>query len=49
MNIEVNMNMTVHPMYAMDTHFIWICDNYLIGENGAGECIHKTPQKIFEL
>ncbi|MEE9257831.1 MAG: M24 family metallopeptidase [bacterium] len=49
MNIEVNMNMTVHPMYGVDTHFIWICDNYLITENGAGECIHKTPQKIFEV
>jgi Xaa-Pro aminopeptidase len=49
MNIEANMNMTVHPMYTMDTHFIWICDNYLIGKDGAGPCIHKTPQKIFEV
>jgi Xaa-Pro aminopeptidase len=49
MDIEVNMNMTVHPMYAMDTHFIWICDNYLISEDGPGACIHKTPQKIFEI
>ncbi|MEE9274028.1 MAG: M24 family metallopeptidase [bacterium] len=49
MNIEAGMSMTVHPMYVTETLFGWVCDNYLITENGPGECIHKTPQKIFEV
>jgi len=26
-----------------------VCDNYLVTETGASECLHKTPKKIFEL
>jgi hypothetical protein len=29
--------------------FSWICDNYIIGGNGPGECIHKLPQKIYQV
>jgi len=49
MNLEKDMNMSVHPAYATSSMFAHICDNYLIEENGAGECLHKTPKQIFEL
>ncbi len=49
MKIAANMNIVVHPAYSTDTTYTWICDNYLVGDDGVGESIHKTPQKIFEL
>jgi Xaa-Pro aminopeptidase len=49
MNLEKGMNMSVHPSYATTSMYAHICDNYLIEENGASECLHKTPKQIFEL
>ena len=49
MNLEKGMNMSVHPSYATNSMYAHICDNYLVEENGASECLHKTPKKIFEL
>ena len=48
MPIAARMNIAVHPMYhSKDTH-TWICDNFLVGENGA-ERLHTFPQEIVEL
>ena len=49
MTLKANMNITVHPIIATDRVFAWVCDNYLITDSGVSECLHKTPQKIFEL
>ena len=49
MPIAKNMNIVVHPTYATERTFSWVCDNYLIGEKGVAEKVHKFPQKIFEL
>ena len=49
MSLEKGMNMSVHPAYATSSMFMHICDNYIVGENGASECLHKTPKQIFEL
>jgi Xaa-Pro aminopeptidase len=49
MNLEKGMNMSVHPSYATSSMYAHICDNYLVGENGASECLHRTPKQIFEL
>jgi Xaa-Pro aminopeptidase len=49
MTLERGMNMVVHPGYATGTMFAHICDNYLVTENGASDCLHKTPKRIFEL
>lgn len=49
MNIEANMNIVVHPTYSKPTVSSWICDNYIIGASGPGECLHKYPKKIVEL
>ncbi|MDP3342207.1 Xaa-Pro peptidase family protein [Frigidibacter sp.] len=43
------MLMAVHPGYDDGRVFAVICDNYLIGPNGPGECLHRTEKKIFEL
>jgi Xaa-Pro aminopeptidase len=49
MKLQANMNITVHPIAATKNVFTWICDNYIVTENGASECLHKTEKKIFEL
>jgi Xaa-Pro aminopeptidase len=49
MKVEAGMNMVVHPAYATGTMFAHICDNYLVTGNGASDCLHKTPKRIFEL
>jgi Xaa-Pro aminopeptidase len=49
MTIEPGMNLAVHPGYETDSIFAVICDNYLIGRDGTGECLHKTPKRIFEI
>jgi Xaa-Pro aminopeptidase len=49
MILEENMNMAVHPAYSTNSIFTVICDNYLVERGGAGDCLHKTPKKIFEI
>ena len=49
MPIQRNMNIVVHPTYVTARTFSWVCDNFLIGENGVAEKLHKFPQNIFEL
>jgi Xaa-Pro aminopeptidase len=49
MPIEANMNFAVHPGYETPTMWTTICDNYIVGTNGVGECLHKTEKKVFEV
>ena len=49
MTIEAGMNLAVHPGYETDSIFAVICDNYMVEAEGPGECLHKTPKRIFEL
>lgn len=49
MKLEKDMCVVVHPTYMTDKVYSWVCDNYLITEDGVSESIHKTPQQIFEL
>ena len=49
MPIQTYMNIVVHPTYVTARTFSWVCDNFLIGERGVAEKLHKFPQKIFEL
>jgi Xaa-Pro aminopeptidase len=49
LTIEPDMNITCHPAYDHRNTWSWICDNYLIGDSGPGESLHRTPQQIFEL
>jgi len=48
MKLAARMNIAVHPMYHSKDTYTWLCDNFLIGENGA-ERLHRFPQEIVEL
>jgi len=49
LKIAKNMNIVVHPTYIQDGYFNWVCDNYLIGDNGPGDRIHEFPEAIIEV
>jgi Xaa-Pro aminopeptidase len=49
MKIMENMNMVVHPGMMTERLFMTNTDNYIIGREGPGECIHRTPKKIIEV
>ena len=49
MKLAANMNLVVHPTYETETCYSWICDNYLVTQDGVSDSIHKTPQKIYEI
>jgi len=44
--LEAGMNIAVHPTAANDSVWASVCDNYIIGENGVGACLHSTPQEV---
>ena len=43
------MNIVVHPGHATPSVFTTVCDNYIIGPDGPGDCLHKTPKTIIEI
>jgi Xaa-Pro aminopeptidase len=49
MSIQKNIVVALHPSYMTERTHNWICDDYLIGENGVAERLHKFPEKIVEL
>ena len=49
MIIETGMNLAVHPGYETRSIFAVICDNYIVGTENAGVCLHRTPKQIFEV
>ncbi|MBR0755250.1 aminopeptidase P family protein [Bradyrhizobium jicamae] len=49
MTISEGMHLAVHPGYETESIFAVICDNYLIGADGPGPCIHRTEKRVFEL
>ncbi|MCX8022073.1 MAG: M24 family metallopeptidase [Syntrophorhabdaceae bacterium] len=46
MEIKAHMNIAVHPVFKNSRVWTTLCDNYLITEDGAGPCLHKTPKEI---
>ena len=49
MTLREGMCLAVHPGYETPALFAVICDNYMIGASGPGECLHKTKKMIFEI
>lgn len=49
MSIAAGMCIVVHPAVKTARAFMTIVDNYLIGADGPGECLHRTPKTIIEL
>ena len=46
MSVMEGMSIVVHPTHVIEGITSWICDNYLVGPNGAGPSIHHFPQEI---
>ena len=46
MRIQANMNIVVHPTYMKDGGLHWLCDNYIVGADGARERLHHFPEEI---
>lgn len=49
MLIVSDMSIVVHPGYITQAVNALVCDNYLIGADGPGDCLHRTSQKIWVL
>lgn len=49
MEIVEGMNIVIHPGYVSDEAFALVCDNYLIGPDGPGPCLHQTDQRLIVL
>jgi Xaa-Pro aminopeptidase len=48
MPLKAGMVVSCHPTYATDTGLHWLCDNYLLRDDGA-ERLHRYPEDIVEL
>jgi Xaa-Pro aminopeptidase len=49
MTVAAGMNIVVHPSVAGPDLFMTVVDNYIIGADGPGECLHRTPKAIIEV
>ena len=49
MTIEPDMSIVVHPGYVTEQVNALICDNYRIGADGPGACLHRTPKTVIEV
>jgi Xaa-Pro aminopeptidase len=49
MPLAEGMCLAVHPGFDDGRVFAVICDNYVLGPDGPGSCLHRTEKKIFEL
>jgi Xaa-Pro aminopeptidase len=49
MTVAAGMHFAVHPGYETDSIFAVICDNYIIGPDGPGRCLHRTEKQVFEI
>jgi len=45
MKLKAGMNIAPHPVITKNATAI-VCDNYIVGEKGVGECLHKFPKEI---
>jgi Xaa-Pro aminopeptidase len=49
MSLGANMVLSCHPTYTTARTYSWACDNFLVGEGGMVERLHRFPQRIYEL
>ncbi len=47
MKIKAGMNIGIHPWIVSEKACGRICDNYIVKETGAAECLSRTPQEVF--
>jgi len=48
MKLAAGMVVSCHPTWMNDQGLHWVCDNFLIGENGV-ERLHQFPERITEI
>lgn len=48
MTLAAGMMIALHPMYVHAGTAYWVCDNLMIGPDGAGPPLHGIEQKVFE-
>lgn len=46
MRIKAGMNIAPHPVIASKRATAIVCDNYIVGATGVGECLHSFPKEI---
>jgi Xaa-Pro aminopeptidase len=46
MKLRAGMNIAPHPVIATKHATAIICDNYIVGQTGVGECLHAFPKEI---
>jgi len=46
MQLAAGMNLAVHPEWRHEGMIAWVCDNFIVGPEGAGESIHSTPPTV---
>jgi len=49
MLLAENMCIVIHPSHLNERVFTTVCDNYMIGPDGPGECLHRTPKTVIEV
>jgi Xaa-Pro aminopeptidase len=49
MIVREGMNIVVHPGVVTAAANGLVCDNYLIGPDGPGECLHRTEKGVWEI
>ena len=49
LKVGPNMLFAVHPTYATERTYSWVCDNYFVHASGEVESLHRFPQRITEL
>jgi Xaa-Pro aminopeptidase len=46
MALKPRMSIAVHPAATTKTVWCTVCDNYMVGPNGPGECLHKMSKEL---
>ena len=49
MIIKPRMNICPHPTVFSPATFAFVCENYIVKEDGTHELLHKTPQEIIKI
>jgi Xaa-Pro aminopeptidase len=49
LGIAADMFFSVHPGIGSPTTFAFLCDNFFVGRDAAGETLHAVPQQLFEV
>jgi hypothetical protein len=37
----------MHPVVKNKSVYTTLCGNYLVGEKGVSDCLHRTPKELF--